>query len=255
MPCWGETFYKKFPSIRCLPVSGRIEGEYVKPEALRFKKDIYERARSAMVEEQLVRRGIRQQEVLDAMRRVPRHLFVDPGLCAQAYGDTPLPIGDKQTISQPYIVALMTEALKLKGTEKVLEIGTGSGYQSAVLALLAERVFSVERISSIASAAKRTLDSLHCANVVVRLGDGTLGWPEEAPFDAIIVTAGAPDIPPALMEQLKTGGRLVIPVGTEWAQELLRITKGEGRITKEVLTGCMFVKLKGKYGWQEKSTR
>lgn len=223
-------------------------------EALRFEKDIYERARSAMVEEQLVRRGIRQKEVLDAMRRVPRHLFVDPGLYAQAYGDTPLPIGDKQTISQPYMVALMTEALKLTGTEKVLEIGTGSGYQSAVLALIAERVFSIERISSIASAARRTLDSLHCSNVVVRFGDGTLGWAEEAPFDAIIVTAGSPDIPPALMEQLKTGGRLVIPVGTEGVQELLRITKGERRITKEVLTGCMFVKLVGKYGWQEKKT-
>jgi protein-L-isoaspartate(D-aspartate) O-methyltransferase len=223
----------------------------MKLQALRIKKDIYERARNSMVDEQLVARGIKQKEVLDAMRRVPRHLFVSEAMRAQAYGDRPLPIGEKQTISQPYMVALMTEALALTGTEKVLEIGTGSGYQSAVLALLAERVFSIECISSIAAGAKRTLDSLQCSNVVVRLGDGTLGLAEEAPFDAIIVTAGAPNIPPALIEQLKTGGRLVIPVGSREMQELIKITKGEGTITKEVLTGCMFVKLTGKYGWGE----
>jgi protein-L-isoaspartate(D-aspartate) O-methyltransferase len=218
---------------------------------LRIEKDIYERSRRSMVEEQLVARGIKSKAVLDAMRMIPRHLFVDPAMRAQAYGDNALPIGEKQTISQPYMVALMTEALALTGVEKVLEIGTGSGYQSAVLALLADRVFSIECISSVAAGAKRTLDSLHCSNVVVRLGDGTLGLAEEAPFDAIIVTAGAPDIPPALMEQLKVGGHLVIPVGSKEYQELIRITKSEGAITKETLTGCTFVKLTGKYGWQK----
>ena len=204
-----------------------------------------------MVKDQIEARGVRDSKILEAMRKVPRHLFVPWNMKSNAYHDEPLPIGEGQTISQPYMVALMTEALALTGAEKVLEIGTGSGYQSAVLALLAERVFSIECISSIAAEAKRTLDKLHCSNVVVRLGDGTLGLAEEAPFDAIIVTAGAPEIPSALMEQLKTGGRLVIPVGTRNLQQLIRITKGVGTVTKEVLTDCVFVKLTGKYGWGE----
>ncbi len=203
-----------------------------------------------MVEEQIVARGIKDEAVLDAMRRIPRHLFVSEAMQAQAYGDRALPIGEKQTISQPYIVALMTEALELNGTEKVLEIGTGSGYQSAVLALLAERVFSIECISSIAATAKRNLDKLHCSNVVVRLGDGTLGLTEEAPFDAIIVTAGGPEIPPTLIEQLKTGGRLIIPIGTKELQQLVLVRKGMDGVTSEVLADCVFVKLTGKYGWQ-----
>ena len=222
----------------------------MKASTLKIEKDIYERSRRSMVEEQLVARGISDEAVLDAMRRIPRHLFVSEAMSAQAYGDRALPIGEKQTISQPYMVALMTEALELTGNEKVLEIGTGSGYQSAVLALLVERVFSIECISSVAADAKRNLDKLHCSNVVVRLGDGTLGLAEEAPFDAIIVTAGAPEIPPALIEQLKTGGRLVIPVGTKTLQELVLVRKGMNGVTKKILTQCVFVNLTGKYGWQ-----
>ncbi|MEE9615155.1 MAG: protein-L-isoaspartate(D-aspartate) O-methyltransferase, partial [Thermodesulfobacteriota bacterium] len=178
-----------------------------------------------MVETQLVPRGIKQPEVLHAMGAVPRHLFVEEGLESQAYADFPLPIGEGQTISQPFIVAYMTEALKLKGTEKVLEVGTGSGYQCAVLALVAERVFSIERISTLASRARRLLDELHCTNVVIEVGDGTLGLPREAPFDGIIVTAGSPEIPETYVEQLAPGGRLIIPVGGEFVQELVRVTR------------------------------
>lgn len=221
---------------------------------LRVKKDIYERARLQMVEAQLVSRGIRQKEVLDAMRKVPRHIFVEEALYSQAYSDFPLPIGERQTISQPYMVALMTEALGLKGTEKVLEIGTGSGYQTAVLSLLAERVFSIERITTVAARARRVLDDLHCTNAVIRVGDGTLGWEDEAPFDAIIVTAASPQVPPTYLRQLKSGGRLVIPVGGETFQELIKVTKGEGKITEESLGGCRFVKLIGKYGWEKGGT-
>jgi protein-L-isoaspartate(D-aspartate) O-methyltransferase len=216
---------------------------------LRVGKDIYERARLQMVEEQLISRGIRQPEVLDAMRKVPRHLFVEEALYSQAYSDYPLPIGERQTISQPYMVALMTEAMELTGKERVLEIGTGSGYQSAVLSLLAGRVYTVERISTVAQRARRVLDGLHCSNVILRVGDGTLGWKEEAPFDAIIVTAAAPEIPPAYIKQLDTDGRLVVPVGGETVQELIKITRGAGEITQESLGGCRFVKLVGKYGW------
>ncbi len=215
------------------------------------KKDIYARARKTMVEEQLVPRGITQKEVLDAMLTVPRHLFVDPGLRGQAYSDFPLPIGDGQTISQPFMVAYMTEKLRLTGTEKVLEIGTGSGYQAAVLSHLAAQVFSVERIPAIAAKARKLLDKLHYSNVVIKVGDGTLGWPEYAPYDAIIVTAAAPEVPPPYMEQLAEGGRLVIPVGGEFMQDLVRITKKKGAIVRESLGGCRFVKLVGKYGWPE----
>ncbi len=204
-----------------------------------------------MVETQLIPRGIKQKEVLDAMLKVPRHLFVEEALRPQAYNDYPLPIGEGQTISQPFMVAFMTEALKLTGKEKVLEIGTGSGYQTAVLSLLADKVFSIERIPRLAARARKILDKLNCPNVVIKIGDGTLGWPEEAPFDAIIVTAAAPEVPKTYIDQLTVGGRLVIPVGSEVTQELLRITKTEQGTVTEDLGGCRFVKLVGRLGWKE----
>ncbi|RLB06082.1 MAG: protein-L-isoaspartate O-methyltransferase [Deltaproteobacteria bacterium] len=207
-------------------------------------------ARRKMVQEQLLARGIKDERVLRAMMKVPRHLFLEEGLWSQAYGDFPLPIGEGQTISQPYIVALMTEALRLKGDDKVLEIGTGSGYQAAILAELAERVFSIERISSLAAKARRILDELGYANVLIKVSDGTYGWEEEAPFDGIIVTAGAPEIPKTLLRQLKVGGRLVIPVGNEYSQTLLRIARKESGYKEEDLGGCRFVRLIGDHGWR-----
>ncbi len=216
----------------------------------RKKNDIYERARRRMVDTQIIPRGVKDRRVIDAMLTVPRHLFVEEALQSQAYNDYPLPIGEGQTISQPFMVAFMTEALKLTGREKVLEIGTGSGYQSAVLSLLADKVYSIERISTLASRARRILDELHYSNIIIRIGDGTLGWPEEAPFDAIIVTAASPEVPPTYIEQLADGGRLVIPVGTELSQELLRITRKKNDTVVEDLGGCRFVKLIGKYGWK-----
>lgn len=223
----------------------------MKPASIRVKKDIFERARQKMVEVQILGRGVKQREVLDAMLTVPRHIFVEEALYAQAYSDYPLPIGEKQTISQPFMVAFMTEALGLTGVEKVLEIGAGSGYQSAVLSMLAEKVYSVERISTIAAKARKVLDSLHCSNVIIRVGDGTIGWPDEAPFDAIIAAAASPDVPAAFIDQLKAGGRIIMPVGTEESQKLLRITKGKGGVVTEVMGGCRFVKLIGKHGWQD----
>ena len=183
--------------------------------------DHYKIARQRMVDTQLVPRGIKDKRVLDAFRKVPRHLFVDEAMYSQAYSDFPLPIGEEQTISQPFIVAMMTEALELKGDERVLELGTGSGYQTAILAEICHRVYSIERISPLAGRARKVLDKLGYGNVVVKIGDGTLGWKDEAPFDAIIVTAGAPEIPQPLIDQLKTGGRFVIPVGGEFVQSLI----------------------------------
>lgn len=212
--------------------------------------DHYKIARQRMVETQLIPRGIKDKRVLDAVKTVPRHLFVDEAFYGQAYGDSPLPIGEEQTISQPFMVAVMTEALELKGDERVLELGTGSGYQTAILAELCHKVFSIERISSLAGRARKVLDKLGYGNVVVKIGDGTLGWKEEAPFDAIIVTAGAPEIPQPLTEQLKIGGRLVIPVGGEFMQSLIRVRKTENGIEKEDLGGCRFVKLIGEHGWK-----
>src|SRR4030042_436481 len=171
----------------------------------------YDKARQRMVETQIIARGIKDPRVIEAMRKVPRHCFIEEALYSQAYSDYPLPIGEKQTISQPYIVALMTEALELKGTERVLEIGAGSGYQTAILAELAHRVYSVERINNLVIRARRTLDALGYRNVIIKFSDGTLGWKEEAPFDAIIVTAGAPVIPPPLIHQPPRPGRRVIP--------------------------------------------
>ncbi len=211
----------------------------------------YDAERKIMVEEQLVGRGIRDRRVLDAMGKVPRHLFVEEALRSRAYGDYPLPIGEKQTISQPYMVALMTESLELKGNEKVLEIGTGSGYQSAVLAELCEKVYSVERIKSLAVKARDRLDSLGYLNVAIKIFDGTYGWIEHAPYDAIIVTAGAPDIPKSLIDQLAVGGRMVIPIGDEFSQTLVKLEKGRDGITTTNICGCVFVKLVGNHGWKE----
>jgi protein-L-isoaspartate(D-aspartate) O-methyltransferase len=210
----------------------------------------FPKARLKMVEEQIVSRGVRDAKLIAAMKKIPRHLFVEEALQNQAYNDHPLPIGEKQTISQPYMVALMTEALLLTGKEKVLEIGTGSGYQAAILAELSEKVFSIERIRTLAIRARKLLYELGYFNVEIKIIDGTFGWMEESPFDAIIVTAGAPDIPQPLVDQLAVGGRLVIPVGDVFVQDLFRVTKTEEAIKKEDLGGCRFVKLIGKYGWE-----
>ncbi|MDO9515994.1 MAG: protein-L-isoaspartate(D-aspartate) O-methyltransferase [Syntrophales bacterium] len=214
----------------------------------------YNRQRTRMIDTQLLGRGISDERVSKAMAAVPRHLFVDEGLQDQAYSDSPLPIGSRQTISQPYIVALMTEALELRGTEKVLEIGTGCGYQTAILAELAERVLSIERIASLAFRAQRTLDSLGYYNILIRVGDGTYGWTEEAPFDAIITTAGAPKIPETLTGQLAVGGKLIIPVGDRSSQTLVKVTRLSEEpddLKTEDLCGCRFVALIGEYGWKD----
>lgn len=207
-------------------------------------------SREKMVREQIKARGVTNILVLNALLKVPRHLFVEESLCHRAYEDYPLPIGEGQTISQPYIVALMTEALKLKGGEKVLEIGTGSGYQTAILAEIAEKVYSVERLPTLAKKAREILDKLNYKNISIKVGDGTFGWKEFSPYDAIIVTAGSPDIPPPLIDQLKDGGRLVIPVGDIYSQDLLVITKEKDKIKKENYGGVRFVKLIGEYGWK-----
>ena len=204
----------------------------------------YARARESMVERQLAARGIRDARVLAAMRRVPRHLFVPESERAAAYEDRPLPIGHDQTISQPYIVALMSEALRLEGDEVVLEIGTGSGYQAAVLAELAARVYTIEIIPDLASAAAAALEHLHSTNVHVRAGDGYRGWPEAAPFDGIMVTASPEHVPQPLLEQLKPGGRLVLPVGGKF-QHLLRITRGENGYASDTLAAVRFVPMTG----------
>ncbi len=201
---------------------------------------------------ELVKRGITDQRVVNVMLELPRHIFVEEAMSAQAYNDGSLPIGEKQTISQPYIVARMTELLALTGREKVLELGTGSGYQAAVLATLADRVCTVERIRPLALKARKALDSLRLLNVNLKIGDGTEGWPEEAPFDAILVTAGAPFLPECLIEQLAPGGRLVIPVGDRVDQKLLVVRKGmDGSVTREEADDCRFVRLIGKNGWSD----
>ena len=204
-----------------------------------------------MVIEQIAARGVRDPRVLEAMRRVPRHLFVPPDYREEAYGDFPLPIGQGQTISQPFIVAYMSALLNLKGNEKVLEIGTGSGYQAAVLAHLAREVHTVERLPHLALRASERLETLGLNNVAVHVGDGTLGWPENAPYDAIIVTAAAPKIPEPLLEQLAEGGRLVAPVGDRGFQHLERWTRHQGALQREVLEPVAFVPLLGEYGWPE----
>jgi protein-L-isoaspartate(D-aspartate) O-methyltransferase len=204
-----------------------------------------------MVQEQIIARGINDARVIAALRKVPRHLFVDPGIINRAYDDSALPIGNKQTLSQPYMAARMTEALGLVGDEKVLEVGTGSGYQTALLAELCFNVFSVEKIRALSRKARTLLDCLEYHNIALHVGDGTIGWSEHAPYDAIIVTAGAPSAPKPLLEQLAEGGRLVIPVGDEQAQTLLRVTRTDAAFKEEPLGECKFVKLFGKYGWRD----
>ncbi len=212
----------------------------------------YQSKRQFMVETQIVARGVTDRRVINAMLKVPRHLFVDEALWPEAYEDHPLPIGEKQTISQPYIVALMTELLRLTGKEKVLEVGTGSGYQCAVLAEVADMVYTIERIPAIAKRARKIFDQLRYSNVIIHIGDGTLGWKEHSPYDGIIVTAAAPQAPVALLEQLAMGGRLVIPIGNEFSQDLIIFTReAENNYTEENYGGCRFVKLIGEQGWRE----
>ena len=208
-------------------------------------------SRREMVERQLQERGIRDPRVLEIMGRVPRHRFVDPALVSRAYGDHALPIGAGQTISQPYMVAIMTEALGLEGGERVLEIGTGSGYQTAVLAEFTPHLFSIERSPELSRAAAAILKELGYANVILKTGDGTLGWPEHAPYDGIIVTAGAPAIPEPLSQQLAEGGRLVIPVGDREVQTLELAVKRRGKIHRHRVLDCAFVPLLGRAGWRE----
>ena len=213
----------------------------------------YNAARERMVETQLEGRGITDIKVLYAMRKVPRHLFVPEPLRSRAYEDCPLPIGENQTISQPYMVALMTQSLGVKNTDIVLEIGTGSGYQSAVLAEIVKQVYSIERIKELLIQARKSFDEWGYTNIATKNFDGTYGWKEKSPFDAIIVTAGAPEIPQPLVEQLAVGGRLIIPVGDSSSQILKRVRKKENEVEIEELCGCVFVKLIGKYGWTEKN--
>ncbi len=210
-------------------------------------------ARQTMVRDQIMARGIMDKKILDAFTDVPRHKFVEDYLKYKAYDDYPLSIGFSQTISQPYMVAIMTEALKVQPESKVLEIGTGSGYQAAILSRLANFVYSIERLAPLASRARKTLDELGIFNVQIIIVDGTKGYAKEAPFDRIIVTAGAPYTPEALIEQLAPEGMLVIPVGDQYLQDLKRITKKKNGIKTESLGGCRFVRLIGENGWKEEA--
>ena len=211
----------------------------------------YQRQREEMVRNQIEARGIKAPKVLAAFRRVPRHLFVSEALRDQAYGDYPLPIGEQQTISQPYIVAEMTQALDLGEDDRVLEIGTGSGYQAAILAQIVYRVYTIERKRSLYLQARNLFDKYHYHNIVMKYADGTKGWQDESPFDGIIVTAGAPQIPDVLIDQLGEGGRLVVPVGSQHTQELIKIFRDNQNIRQTNLGGCRFVKLVGEHGWKE----
>ncbi len=204
-----------------------------------------------MVSDQLVPRGIRDEELLAAMREIPRHRFVPPALVHQAYVDAPLPIGEGQTISQPFIVAEMTQLLALSGTEKVLEIGTGSGYQTAILSRLAREVVTIERVAALAERARKILEELDVSNVVFRVGDGSLGAPDEAPFDRVIVTAASPEVPAPLFEQLVEGGAMVIPIGGRWEQDICVVRKEAGEMRKEWMGGCRFVPLLGRWGFAD----
>jgi protein-L-isoaspartate(D-aspartate) O-methyltransferase len=204
-----------------------------------------------MVERQLVPRGITDQRVLEAIGVLPRHLFVEEALQGKAYSDNALPIGSRQTISQPYIVGLMTQLLKVGPEDRVLEIGTGSGYQTGLLSKLAKTVHTIERLRALSTRAKQILRSIGCDNVHFRVGDGTAGWPEEAPFSRILVTAGAPAVPAPLLAQLDTGGRLVIPVGEEKQQVLHVVIRGRAGFRTEQYDACVFVKLIGQEGWAD----
>jgi protein-L-isoaspartate(D-aspartate) O-methyltransferase len=211
----------------------------------------FARWRRDMVERQIIARGVTDPLVIQAMNEVPRHLFVSEALVDSAYGDFPLPIGEGQTISQPYIIAEMTQNLELKGPERVLEIGTGSGYQAAILAHIVYRVYTIERNHPLFLQTRKLYDRLRIHNIVTRYSDGTQGWKEEGPFDAIIVTAGGNKIPPPLVEQLAPGGRLVMPVGGHFSQDLVKLTKTDTGVKQESLGGCRFVKLIGQHGWNE----
>ena len=211
----------------------------------------YAGQRRKMVEEQLLERGIKDLALMEVMSRVPRHLFVDSSLQQRAYGDCPLPIGENQTISQPYIVASMTEALQLKGEERVLEIGTGSGYQTAILAEMASQVFTIERIKPIVQKTKVLLNSLGYASIVFKVFDGTYGWRDQSPFDAILISAATPNIPTALIEQLADKGRLVAPVGGRESQKLTVLSKVGSRLVSREKESCKFVPLIGKFAWPE----
>ncbi len=209
----------------------------------------YTNERLDMVDIQLAHRGISDKRVLDAMSKVPRHIFVPSEVVSIAYTDQPLSIGESQTISQPYMVALMSECLKLSGGEKILELGTGSGYQTAVLAELGSFVYTIEKISALSIGAQETLRHLGYKNIRFKTGDGTLGWPENAPYDGIMVTAGAPHVSQVLIDQLAEGGRIVIPVGNSFSQELVVVSKINKKIRTKNICGCMFVPLIGKHGW------
>lgn len=210
--------------------------------------------RTWMVEDQLRRREIRHPRVLEAFLEVPRHEFVLPEHVAHAYEDCPLPIGEGQTISQPYMVAVMTQALELTGSETVLEVGTGSGYQAAILARLARLVYTIEAVASLADRARERLQRLGYDNVTCIVGDGSQGYPEAAPYDAMLVTAAAPRVPEAMTEQLGEGGRLTIPVGEMYSQELVLVRKENGRLSQKTINYCRFVPLTGKYGWGDMSS-
>lgn len=216
-----------------------------------MNNDRYSAERQSMVDAQLRARGITDERVLAAMTRVPRHEFVTEPFRREAYEDHPLPIGENQTVSQPYIVAIMLQALRLNGFERVLEIGTGSGYQTGLLAELAREVFSVERYASLATSADEVIRRLNYDKVSIRIGDGTQGWPEKAPFDAITVTAAAPRVPPALFAQLREGGRMIVPVGPAYAQELMLIRKENAGPVITKMEGCRFVPLIGEQGYSE----
>ena len=210
----------------------------------------FRKLREAMVATQLIPRGIRDARVLEAMKTVPRHLFIEEFSWQKAYDDMALPVGEGQTISQPYMVAVMTELLELGGDEKVLEIGTGTGYQAAILAELASEIYTIERIPSLSERARQTLRELGYLRVHFRVDDGTRGWPEAAPFDRILITAGAPEIPEPLIGQLSEGGMIIAPVGDRFSQQLIRARKQGGRLSREYHTPCVFVPLVGEYGWK-----
>lgn len=209
----------------------------------------YAVVRERMVNEQLIPRGIKDQSVLDVFRKIERHRFIPEDLRTSSYADFPVPIGESQTISQPYIVALMTECLGLKGNEKILEVGTGSGYQAAILAELAREVYTIERFESLSKRADSILRELGYANIKIRVGDGTLGWPEEASFDRIIITAATPRIPLPLTQQLKESGRLILPLGENFSQILTLVEKKKNKLVSTGICGCVFVPLVGKYGY------
>jgi len=204
-----------------------------------------------MVKDQLIARGIKDERVLQVMGKIPRHLFIEEALAGEAYNDHPVPIGEKQTISQPYIVALMTEALELKGDENTLEIGTGSGYQTAILAELSSRVYTVERIECLLVNARKILAHLGYDNILFKVFDGTIGWKEYAPFDTIMVTAGAPGVPEPLVDQLADDGRMIIPIGDRYSQEMIKIVRRGKSLEQKNLGGCRFVNLIGIHGWQD----